>query len=130
MSEHPISVGDHDKSRERPATSPEPRHAGGAPRNKMPGDQPPNDHPTHLPLHTPIEEQTRKEPILATATDPRRDILTPAEVADWLGVTVQTLNTWRYTRTGPSFTKLGRMIRYEREQVEKFISAGRVQTAA
>lgn len=59
----------------------------------------------------------------------KRDILTPAEVADWLGVTVQTLNTWRYTRTGPNFTKLGRMIRYERDQVEKFIAAGRVQTA-
>lgn len=60
----------------------------------------------------------------------KRDILTPAEVADWLGVTVQTLNGWRYTKTGPSFTKLGRMIRYERSSVEKFIAAGRVQTAA
>jgi len=59
-----------------------------------------------------------------------REILTPAEVAEWLGVTVQTLQGWRYARTGPAYTKLGRMIRYERNQVAAFIDAGRVSTAA
>lgn len=64
-----------------------------------------------------------------TQTAVHRDILTPGEVADWLGVTVQALATWRYTRTGPTFTRLGRMVRYERAEVEAFIDAGRVQTS-
>lgn len=63
-------------------------------------------------------------------TAPKRDILTPAQVAEWLGVTTKYLADWRWKNAGPSFFRVGRMIRYEREAVEKFIAAGRVQTAA
>ena len=60
----------------------------------------------------------------------QRPLLTPKEVADWLGVNVQGLADWRYHNSGPTFTRIGRSIRYERDEVEKFIAAGRVQTAA
>lgn len=65
-----------------------------------------------------------------TESRPQRTLLTPQEVAEWLGVNVQGLADWRYRNVGPAFTRIGRSIRYERDQVEKFIAAGRVQTAA
>ncbi len=63
-------------------------------------------------------------------TQQQRALLTPKEVSEWLGVNVQGLADWRYRNIGPAFTRIGRSVRYERDQVEKFIAAGRVQTAA
>lgn len=57
------------------------------------------------------------------------ELLTPKQVAEWLGVSPQSLADWRYQRTGPAFTRLGRMVRYERVACEAFIAAGRVDTA-
>ncbi|MGB3733156.1 helix-turn-helix domain-containing protein [Microbacterium sp.] len=59
-----------------------------------------------------------------------KELLTPGEVADWLGVTIQTLAAWRYKKHGgPDFTRFGRMIRYERSRVQAYIDAGRVEMA-
>lgn len=57
-------------------------------------------------------------------TDPSHPILmTPTEVADMLGVTVETLSVWRSTRRyALSWTKIGRLVRYRRDAVESFIS--------
>ncbi|MGB3375048.1 MAG: helix-turn-helix domain-containing protein [Microbacterium sp.] len=60
----------------------------------------------------------------------QRTLLTPKQVAEWLGVSVATLSDWRYKQTGPTFTTLGRMIRYEHDRIQEFIDAGRVSTAA
>jgi predicted DNA-binding transcriptional regulator AlpA len=40
------------------------------------------------------------------------DVLKPQEVADRLGVAVHTLSNWRARDVGPSYIKIGRMVRY------------------
>lgn len=44
--------------------------------------------------------------------------LTPAAVADALGLTVKTLANWRSNGEGPSFVKIGSRVRYEAEAFE------------
>jgi hypothetical protein len=50
-------------------------------------------------------------------------LLTPAEVAERLGVTENALAIWRYYRRGPSFKKFGRSIRYEETAIDEFEAA-------
>jgi hypothetical protein len=52
----------------------------------------------------------------------------PEQVAEVLGVTVGTLNTWRYKSTaakplGPAFVKLNRSVRYEPDAVDAYIES-------
>jgi excisionase family DNA binding protein len=49
-------------------------------------------------------------------------LLTPAEVAKRLRVTVGTLNVWRCVkRTNLKYIKVGRAVRYRPEDVEEFL---------
>ena len=49
-------------------------------------------------------------------------LLTPEEVANILGVSVNTLNVWRCTkRYNLLYIKLGRSVRYRSENVQRFI---------
>ena len=49
-------------------------------------------------------------------------LLTPLEVSEILGVTVQTLCVWRCTgRYNLAYVKSGRLVRYRAKDVEKFI---------
>lgn len=49
-------------------------------------------------------------------------LLTPHEVAEYLGVTPETLNTWRATKRYPlHYVKIGRNVRYKWEDVLSFI---------
>ncbi|MGI6638399.1 MAG: helix-turn-helix domain-containing protein [Desulfobulbus sp.] len=51
-------------------------------------------------------------------------LLTPEETANMLGIQAQTLAAWRCKRRYPlRYVKLGRAIRYRREDVEAFIAA-------
>jgi len=43
------------------------------------------------------------------------------ESAKELGVAVQTLRNWRHLRKGPPYVKMGRAIRYRREDLVAFI---------
>ena len=43
--------------------------------------------------------------------------LTQAEVAWLLGVPERTLEGWRLTRSGPPWLKLGRYVKYDRDEV-------------
>lgn len=64
------------------------------------------------------------------ATKITNELMTPGQVAEWLGVSIQTLAYWRHAkRDGPDFTRLGRMIRYERSRVQAYIDSGRVEMA-
>ncbi|MFV7784364.1 helix-turn-helix domain-containing protein [Shewanella marisflavi] len=55
-----------------------------------------------------------------------KTLLTPAEVANFLGVTIGTLSVWRCTGRYPlSFIKVGRRVMYRQSDVENFIN-GRV----
>lgn len=49
------------------------------------------------------------------------EYLTTKEVAEKLGVAVQTLVNWRNLEKGPSAVKFGKMVRYSARVVEDFL---------
>ncbi|SCF22750.1 helix-turn-helix transcriptional regulator [Micromonospora mirobrigensis] len=51
----------------------------------------------------------------------RRALATPPEIATFLGVPEKTLTQWRYVKTGPRWSKVGRHVRYRWEDVEKWL---------
>jgi hypothetical protein len=59
----------------------------------------------------------------------RKPLLTEAEAAAELGVSVRTLQTWRYlsrrreTHRGPPWVQLGRGVRYERVELARYMDA-------
>jgi excisionase family DNA binding protein len=58
-----------------------------------------------------------------TPASPGGDLLEPEEVARMLGVSVQTLSHWRSSRARPlPFIRLGRLIRYRRDDVLGYIN--------
>jgi Helix-turn-helix domain len=52
------------------------------------------------------------------------------EAADFLAVSVGTLQDWRLHKTGPAYHKFGRAVRYARVELERYAEACRVPTAA
>jgi excisionase family DNA binding protein len=53
--------------------------------------------------------------------------LTPAEVAEVLGVSERTLNRWHSMRQGPPRCKIGRAVRYVASSVANWMAAQEVQ---
>lgn len=51
--------------------------------------------------------------------------LTQAEVARLLGVPERTLEGWRLTRSGPPWLKLGRHVKYDRDEAFSWARAQR-----
>ena len=52
---------------------------------------------------------------------PKTNLLTPAEVAERLGVSAATLATWRCTKRYPlSYVKVGRLVRYRITDLDAF----------
>ena len=50
--------------------------------------------------------------------------MTPEEVAEYLGLEVETLNVWRCTkRYNLPYSKIGRLVRYRAEDVEAFVTS-------
>jgi Helix-turn-helix domain len=68
---------------------------------------------------------------LATAIDhapaagllDRDKLITPAELADFLGIPPKTLRQWRYLGTGPDGIRVGRHVRYRPEAVRAWLDA-------
>lgn len=52
-------------------------------------------------------------------------LLTTIQVAEWLGVRVNTLEHWRSRGRGPSFVRQDGWVRYRREDVEEWIRSRR-----
>jgi len=58
-------------------------------------------------------------------------LMTPAEVAEYLGVSCETLNVWRCTkRYNLPYIKAGRLVRYREEDVETFVASRVIGGAA
>lgn len=51
----------------------------------------------------------------------RRRLLTPAEVAEMLAVPVKTLYAWRYSAAGPPAVKVGKYVRYDEAELERWL---------
>ncbi len=49
--------------------------------------------------------------------------LEDADLAKILCRTVQTVRVWRYTKTGPPYTKIGGIALYSEEEIQKWIDA-------
>ena len=47
--------------------------------------------------------------------------MTPAEAGEVLGVSAGVLANWRYEQRGPSYVRVGRVIRYDRRAVDEWL---------
>jgi len=54
-------------------------------------------------------------------SDDRGQLLTPAQVSEILQVPVATLYRWRYYRVGPRAGKVGRHLRYRRDEIDRWL---------
>ncbi len=61
----------------------------------------------------------------AEALPPISGLLTLHEVAELLRVPEATLRYWRHCNTGPAALKIGRHVRYERDQVQAWLRSQR-----
>jgi Helix-turn-helix domain len=53
-------------------------------------------------------------------------LLTEAEAADFLRLSVRTLQAWRIRIAGPAFVQVGRAVRYRRRDLIRWIEANTV----
>ncbi len=58
------------------------------------------------------------------------DYLTDRELAELLAIPTRTPGQWRYLRRGPAYMKVGRHVRYRREDVEAWLAEQTVTPAA
>lgn len=65
-----------------------------------------------------------------TTNDTPRTVLNTRQAAAYLGLAVSTLNKWRCHGGGPEFLKLGRAVRYDREDLDAFLAQHRVTSTA
>lgn len=70
-------------------------------------------------------EQALRQQSVQPAT---KNWMAPREAAQYLGCTTQHLQMLRARRTGPSFVRFGRLIRYAREDLDSHLSERRVDT--
>jgi predicted DNA-binding transcriptional regulator AlpA len=52
-----------------------------------------------------------------------RELLSDTELATYLGVKVSTLRKWRVLREGPTWIKLGSLVRYRLADVNAFLDS-------
>jgi hypothetical protein len=56
---------------------------------------------------------------------PGDKLVTEAEAADFLSLTVKTLQNWRYSGKGPPYYKFQRNVRYSMADLREFVKAQR-----
>ena len=60
------------------------------------------------------------------APKPSRPLASPEEVAEHLGVPADTLKDWRYKHEGPEYSRVGKHVRYNWDDVDAWVAARRV----
>lgn len=55
----------------------------------------------------------------------REPYITTREAAEFLGLSVATLNKWRVIGLGPAYFKLGKAVRYRLSELEEWASSQR-----
>ena len=53
------------------------------------------------------------------------EFISPHDLSEWLGIPVGTVYQWRYKNYGPSGYKIGRHVRYRRNEVENWFEQQR-----
>lgn len=51
------------------------------------------------------------------------ELLSPQQLADYLGVSVRTVYSWNHDGTGPTVIRVGKHVRYRRDDVESWLAA-------
>lgn len=51
-----------------------------------------------------------------------KHLLTERQAADYLNLSVSTLQAWRAGGAGPRFVKLGKSVRYRPEELERYMA--------
>lgn len=52
---------------------------------------------------------------------------TETKAAELLGISIKTLQSWRWKGIGPAFVKVGRLVRYRLSALEEFIEKNTTQ---
>lgn len=68
-----------------------------------------------------MRERVAYLPVMDDSQPPAPVFLTAHEVADMLRLLLRTVEDWRLTRSGPPYVKLGRHIRYDRDELLAWI---------
>ncbi|MHB1287520.1 MAG: helix-turn-helix domain-containing protein [Leptospirales bacterium] len=58
------------------------------------------------------------------------ELLNSEQAASFLGVRPQTLACWRLYGKGPSFAKIGRLVKYDKRKLEEWVTRNTVQETA
>jgi len=58
------------------------------------------------------------------------DFFSTQEAANYLKLKKNTLEVWRLKGKGPSFCKMGRTVRYRKQDLDKFIERSLVQSTS
>jgi excisionase family DNA binding protein len=64
---------------------------------------------------------TRSSGVETADAEQLEPLLSPTDVAAYLGVPVKTLYAWRYRREGPPALRVGRYVRYRRGDLEEWV---------
>ena len=57
------------------------------------------------------------------------NVLNERQAANVLGCSVGLMRKWRLFGDGPSYLKIGRLVRYRQADIDSFLEAHRVETA-
>jgi len=66
---------------------------------------------------------------MATASDIRAKLLSAEEVAEWTGLSLDTLAQWRSRKRGFDYLKVGRAVRYDPSDVQEYLRGCRVSVS-
>ena len=55
-------------------------------------------------------------------------LLTEIDVAEHIGVSLQTVRRWRRERLGPAFVKMEASVRYRQEDLDEFVARSVIKT--
>jgi len=65
---------------------------------------------------------------LQTARKSEMRLLSETQVSERTGIHVKTLQNWRVLRKELPFLKLGRLVRYESSELERWLAANKIAT--
>ena len=78
----------------------------------------------------PRRRQILRDAPIKRAKEKPMELLTPAEVADYLRAHTRSLSRWRTEGAGPPFVRVGSLIRYPADGLEDWLSSRSARSVA